>query len=600
MLDEKFTSDNLLLTDENDIELTILCSDTPDRFIAEYGSPEKVTAIQNAKRLSIRDILIRSASTIGTLLLLSKTNEWNLDFKEMTVRFAGRDDIDIDVDRQIEHLRGRSPGTTMPHLDVVKADVDAARRKDAALLAHTHRWSTWAAPKKADGSFDHLERGRQSHRPGDLRSLREEPQRWRGDHAPKSAGDHGRSRCARRRKRGGAREHQGSAMKKGWEIKRLSDVCEFDKMQGVHRGLPYVGLEDIESHTARFIGSSEPVAVKSSTFRFSADHVLYGRLRPYLNKVLAPDFDGHCSTEIFPIKPGAQLSRDYLLYWLLADETVERINATCTGARMPRADMKDVLEFDFPLPPLPEQQRIVDILDEAFDGLATAKANAEKNLQNARALFGTFLNSVFMGCGSASWPKRRLGEVFEIGSSKRIHEREWTSSGVPFYGGKEIVKLAKQGHAVSNAYISEEKYREYASRYDMPRAGDILITARGTIGVGYVVRKTDKFYYKDGNVISMRPKEPANPHYLLYAFRSDALAKQLGDLSGTTVKHLPLERAKELLLMMPRFDVQNSLTERIENFERETERLESIYQQKLDALAALKKSLLHEAFSGQL
>jgi len=131
-----------------------------------------------------------------------------------------------------------------------------------------------------------------------------------------------------------------------------------------------------------------------------------------------------------------------------------------------------------------EQNRIVHILDEAFDCIATAKGKAEKNLLNARALFESHLQSVFTQAGKG-WVERRLGEVFEIGSSKRIRETEWTSAGVPFYGGKEIVRLAKFGSAVSAAYISEEKYRDYASKYNMPRKGDILITARGTIGVGY-------------------------------------------------------------------------------------------------------------------
>jgi hypothetical protein len=168
-------------------------------------------------------------------------------------------------------------------------------------------------------------------------------------------------------------------MKDGWQTKKLGDVCAFDKAQGHHHHLPYVGLENIESNTARFIGSIEPQPMKSSTFRFSSQHVLYGRLRPYLNKVLAPDFEGHCSTEIFPIKPSTELSREYLLYWFLSDETVDRINGTCTGARMPRADMNEVLGFDFPLSPLPEQERIVSIFDVSFEGIATAKANAERN-----------------------------------------------------------------------------------------------------------------------------------------------------------------------------------------------------------------------------
>lgn len=160
-------------------------------------------------------------------------------------------------------------------------------------------------------------------------------------------------------------------MKKGWQKRRLGELCAFDKSQGVHRNLPYVGLEDIESQTARFIGSTEPQQMKSSTFRFSRQHLLYGRLRPYLNKVLLPDFEGHCSTEIFPIKPCSELSREYLLYWFLANETVDRINETCTGARMPRANMSEVLDFDFPLPPLHEQRQIVEILGVANDAIAT-------------------------------------------------------------------------------------------------------------------------------------------------------------------------------------------------------------------------------------
>lgn len=292
-------------------------------------------------------------------------------------------------------------------------------------------------------------------------------------------------------------------MKKGWQTKRLRDVCDFDKSQSVHRGLPYVGLEHIESNTGRFIGSLDPQPVKSSTFRFSTEHVLYGRLRPYLNKAIAPDFEGHCSTEIFPIKPSPAISRDYLLYWLLSDNTMDRINGTCTGARMPRADMNEVLDFPIPVPPLPEQQRIVGLLDEAFEGLATAQAHAAQNLQNARDLFESYLNAIFTQRGKG-WVEHRLGDVFDIGSSKRIRESEWASSGVPFYGGKEIVRLSKVGFVVSDAYISEAKYGEYALRYEMPQPGDLLITARGTIGVGYVVRYGDKFYYKDGNIISLR------------------------------------------------------------------------------------------------
>jgi type I restriction enzyme S subunit len=294
-----------------------------------------------------------------------------------------------------------------------------------------------------------------------------------------------------------------------------------------------------------------------------------------------------------------QILPAYFNYYSQSHGYLSAVNSETTGTTRKRISRSKLGLILIPVPPLTEQQRIVGILDEAFAGIATAKANAEKNRQNARALFESHLQAVFTQRGE-EWNECRLGKVFDIGSSKRIRETEWTSSGVPFYGGKEIVKLAKFGSTVSDSYISEEKYCDYASKYDMPQKGDILITARGTIGVGYIVKEGDKFYYKDGNIIYLREKVPTNPHFVLYAFRSKPLIEQFEDLTGATVKHLSIEKAKDLILMMPGFSIQNSVVEHLRNIENETQRLESIYQQKLAALDELKQALLHQAFSGEL
>ncbi len=148
-----------------------------------------------------------------------------------------------------------------------------------------------------------------------------------------------------------------------WEEKKLGEVCQYDKNKNTRTDLPYVGLENIESDTGKFIGSKKPSQVKSSTFYFSSQHILYGRLRPYLNKVLLPDFSGHCSTEIFPIKASKLTVREFLFYWFMMDATVSKINATWTGARMPRANMKEVINFYIGIPPLLEQKQIVQKLD---------------------------------------------------------------------------------------------------------------------------------------------------------------------------------------------------------------------------------------------
>ncbi len=196
----------------------------------------------------------------------------------------------------------------------------------------------------------------------------------------------------------------------------------------------------IESHTGRFTGTTEPVAVKSSTFRFAREHLLYGRLRPYLNKVMAPNFEVHCSTVIFPLKPKTGLIREFLHYWFLRDATVAEIDATSTGARMPRANMNAILDFAFPLPPFPEQRRIVGILDEAFAGIATGQANAEKNLQNARALFESHLNAVFIQRGDG-WTDTTLSEACENLDSRRIPitKSKRTAGKYPYYGASGIV-----------------------------------------------------------------------------------------------------------------------------------------------------------------
>ena len=93
-------------------------------------------------------------------------------------------------------------------------------------------------------------------------------------------------------------------------------ACTLVRVHSKGDALPYVGLEDIIGGTGEFTGSTTPKRVQTATFKFTSDHILYGRLRPYLNKVFLPDFSGHCSTEIFPIMPASGVDRRYLYYWL--------------------------------------------------------------------------------------------------------------------------------------------------------------------------------------------------------------------------------------------------------------------------------------------
>lgn len=388
-------------------------------------------------------------------------------------------------------------------------------------------------------------------------------------------------------------------MRKGWQMKKLGEVCSFDRMQGIHRGLAYVGLEDIEPHTSRFLGSTEPHSVRSSTFRFSDQHVLYGRLRPYLNKALAPDFEGHCSTEIFPIRVGPALSREYLLYWLLADETCERINETCTGARMPRAEMKEVLRLEFPLPPLPEQRRIVALLDEAFAGLATAKATAERNLQNARAIFESQLQSVFNKRGEG-WVQKRIEEWCDS-------IMDCVNKTAPVVEGPTDFKMIRTTNVRNGRvdlttvrFATENTFNAWTRR-QVPRRGDVILTREAPMGeVGMLL--TDDKVFLGQRLVSYR----ANPmalenRFLLLALQSGYLQRQIhSKASGSTVQHMRVPDTKNLVLSAPPLAKQRELVEHLEDLRHETESLAHLYDRKITALEWLKRSLLHHAFKGAL
>jgi len=361
-------------------------------------------------------------------------------------------------------------------------------------------------------------------------------------------------------------------MKKGWQTKKLGDVCAFDKVQGIHSGLPYVGLEHIESHTARFVGSSDPQPVKSATFRFSDEHVLYGRLRPYLNKALAPDFEGHCSTEIFPLKPRPELSRDYLLFWLLADETCDRINATCTGARMPRAQMNDVLGFEIPVPPLAEQQRIVGLLDEAFEGLATAKANAEKNLQNASALFESHLQSVFTQRGPG-WVETTIGDQLTLQRGFDITKGQQNTGEVP---------------VVSSGGI--KSYHDKA----MAKGPGVVIGRKGTLGKVFYLESD---YWPHDTTLWVKDFKGNSPRFVYYLF-AGLDVKKLD--SGAANPALNRNQVHPIEVTWPHVAKQKALVETLDSLEEQTQRLDRIYERKVAALEALKKSLLHQAFTGAL
>lgn len=196
---------------------------------------------------------------------------------------------------------------------------------------------------------------------------------------------------------------------------RLSDVCRQDRTSvkaGQRAELAYIGLESIESNTGRFNEaglSKTPEVPLANSFRFGPEHVLYGKLRPYLNKVALAEFEGKCSTEIIPLLPSPDLDRRFLAYFLRSPSTVSRISEKAAGARMPRADMDFIFSLELVLPSLTEQRRIVDLLSRA-EGIVRLRRDAQKK---AAELIPAIFVNIFgdPAMNPKWWPVYELGEL---------------------------------------------------------------------------------------------------------------------------------------------------------------------------------------------
>ena len=296
------------------------------------------------------------------------------------------------------------------------------------------------------------------------------------------------------------------------------------------------------------------------------------------------------------IRPNKELvDPRFLMYLFLSSG--EELNAKARGVAQKGIYLESLRELKVLLPNLSEQLRIVAILDEAFAEIATAKANAEKNLQNARALFESYLNKVFTERGEG-WVDCQLAilcseiTVGHVGSMKS----EYKESGVPFLRSQNIRPFEV---SMENSMFIDETFHKTLKKSRL-QPGDLAIVRTGYPGTAAVI-PDDLPDANCSDLVIVRAGPAVSP-YFLAAFFNSSFGKQLvlGKLVGAAQKHFNVTAAKEAVLHVPPLDRQKEIAKRLDLFRSNTQTLEHIYQKKQAALDELKKSLLHQAFSGAL
>jgi len=293
----------------------------------------------------------------------------------------------------------------------------------------------------------------------------------------------------------------------------------------------------------------------------------------------------------------------WFLYYLLSKDLDGTLKNHFNGAGIQHFTGEALAQFEVPLPPLAEQQRIVGLLDEAFEGLATAKANAEKNLQNARALFESRLQSVFTQRGPG-WVEKPLSELCDIKHGYAFEGEFFSNKGeyVLLTPGNFYERGGYRDRGEKQKYYTGEIPRDYVLK-----EGDLLVAmteqAAGLLGSPILVSESGKFLHNQRlGLVTKKAGVAWTNEFFFHVFNTRSVRKAIhASASGVKVRHTSPTKIGEVVVAFPTsLPEQKRIVTSLAALTEETQRLARLYERKLAALDSLKKSLLHQAFTGEL
>lgn len=409
-------------------------------------------------------------------------------------------------------------------------------------------------------------------------------------------------------------------MKKGWQTRMLCELYQVGsskrvlKSQWKTSGVPFYRGREVTRLAADGFVDNELFITEDHFAELSkeygvpkADDIVITAIGTIGNSHVVRSSDRFYfkDASVLWMKRTSDVSSEFVNLWLKSPSFFDQLDQG-NGATVDTLTIQKLQSVKISIPPFPEQQRIVGILDQAFDGFATATANAEKNLHNARALFESHLQSVFTERGEG-WVETTVKEIATPAKgsirtgpfgSQLLHS-EFVDEGIAVLGIDNAV--ANEFRWGKSRFITPEKYQQLA-RYTV-HPGDVLITIMGTCGRCAVVPDDIPTAINTKHLccITLDRKQclPSYLHtYFLHAPQSqEFLAKHA---KGAIMAGLNMSLIQELPVMLPPIRVQAEIVEAAGDLRAETQHLESLYQRKLAALDELKQSLLHQAFSGAL
>jgi type I restriction enzyme, S subunit len=407
-----------------------------------------------------------------------------------------------------------------------------------------------------------------------------------------------------------------------WKTDSMENLCQIGdgnhsskypkKSEMVELGVPFIrGTNLIEgtlcSNKMLYISPEKHEQLKKGHLK-SGDVLFTNRGEIGKVAIVTNDFDGaNLNSQIAWLRCGHDLFPEYLFYFLQSNMMRDHFELEKSGAALQQFTIKMLKVIEVHYPPIPEQQRIVAILDQAFAEIEKARANAEQNLKNARELFDSYLQQVFSQRGEG-WVIRSMSDKFLLqmidGDRGKNYPKksDFDSEGHCLFLSTKNVR--PDGFKFEETmFISKE--RDNLLRKGRLERNDVLITTRGTIGNLALFDNSieyDNIRINSGMLI-LRPNiTQMLPSYLFEIMRSSIVKNQITDkTSGAAQPQLPIQTLNTFSFPVPEsLNEQKEMVVKLKNLEKRSSELQAIYTNKLSSLYELKKSLLQKAFTGEL
>lgn len=310
-------------------------------------------------------------------------------------------------------------------------------------------------------------------------------------------------------------------------------------------------------------------------------------------------------------RPNEKANKSFVNQYFQSSLYRERIRRLASGVNINNIRIEYITESPFPLPPTPdEQQRIVNRIESMFAKLDEAKEKAQNvvdgfETRKAAILHKTFTNQLKIENGKLKdedWEERKLGEICEVTSSKRVYQTEQTSSGIPFLRIADIMCKIQNKDVFPELFISAERYKKLQSQNLVPKENEILVTSRGTLGKCYLIKKDDMFYFQDGMISWLKNIDRnISSQYLIYLFQSKEITNQIEEMqNGSTVNYLSISMLKKISIPIPPFNFQLSIVNFLDSVLEKENKAKQAAETVLEQIDLLKKSILARAFRGEL